>query len=221
MTMGPPNTTARRPMAGFTLIEVMVSLMILAVMSIMAWRGLDGIVRARDATEGSVARTLRLQSVMAQWQADMRGVIDLRVVPALQFDGAALRLTRRYQGGAQVVVWVLRNGRWIRWAGAPVATVGPILDQWEIARQIRGTEQGSVSALKGIDQWQVYFFRNGTWSSAQSSGDRVSSLAQAAAGQTTETLPTGVRTVLNLGEGSGYQGRLTRDVQLAPQPYQK
>lgn len=211
----------KRSIKGFTLIEVMVSLMILAVMSIMAWRGLDGIVRARDATEGSVARTLRLQSVMAQWQADMRGVIDLRVVPALQFDGSALRLTRRYQGGAQVVVWALRNGRWVRWAGAPVATVGPIMDQWELARQIRGNEPGALSALKGIEQWQVYFFRNGTWSNAQSSGDRVSSLAQAAAGQTAESLPMGVRTVLTLGEGSGYQGRLMRDVQLAPQPLQQ
>lgn len=214
-----PLTVDRRR-RGFTLIEVMVSLMILSVMAIMAWRGLDGIVRARDITEGSVKRTLRLQSVMAQWQADMRGVIDLRVVPALQFDGSALRLTRRSQGGVQVVVWALRNGRWVRWAGAPVASVGPIMDQWEVAKQIRGTEESSLSALKGVQQWQVYFFRNGAWSNAQSSGDKVS-LAQAAAGQTADALPMGVRTVITLGEGSGYTGSIKRDVQLAPQPIQQ
>ena len=213
-------STRTKRRQGFTLIEVMVSLMILSVMAIMAWRGLDGIVRARDITEGSVKRTLRLQSVMAQWQADMRSVIDLRVVPALQFDGSALRLTRRSQGGVQVVVWALRNGNWVRWAGAPVASVGPIMDQWEVARQIRGTEESSLTALKGVQQWQVYFFRNDAWSNAQSSGDKVS-LAQAAAGQTADALPMGVRTVITLGEGSGYTGSIKRDVQLAPQPIQQ
>jgi general secretion pathway protein J len=214
-----PRTVGQRR-RGFTLIEVMVSLMILSVMAIMAWRGLDGIVRARDITEGSVKRTLRVQSVMAQWQADMRSVIDLRVVPALQFDGSALRLTRRYQGGVQVVVWALRNGRWVRWAGAPVASVGPIKDQWEVTKQIRGTEESSLTALKGVQQWQVYFYRNDAWSNAQSTGDKVS-LAQAAAGQTDDALPMGVRTVITLGEGSGYTGSIKRDVQLAPQLNQK
>lgn len=208
------------PSRGFTLIEVMVSLLILSVMTLMAWRGLDGIIRARDITENNVKRTLRLQSVMTQWQADMRAIIDLRVVPAIAFDGAALRLTRRYQGGAQVVVWALRNGRWVRWAGQPVATAGPIMDQYESSRQIRGNSPGVVTAVKGVQQWQVYFFRAGAWSNAQSSAGTVS-LAQAAAGQTLQTLPMGVRTVVTLSPDSGYQGRITRDVELAPQPLQQ
>jgi general secretion pathway protein J len=207
------------------LIEVMVSLMILSVMSIMAWQGLDGMVRARDITEGSVKRTLRLQSVMKQWEADMLAVVNVNTVPPLSFNGATVRLTRRSQGGAQVVVWTLRKGRWIRWAGPPVATVGPLLDQWEQSQHIRGVVPGALVALAGVQQWQVQYFRNGNWTNAQSTGDQVPTLAQAAAaqsqGQFGESLPMGVRCLLSLGEGSGFTGRITRDVQLAPQPGQQ
>ncbi len=206
---------------GFTLIEVMVSLMILSVMSIMAWQGLDGMVRARDITEGSVQRTLRLQSVMKQWETDMQSLIYQKSVPSFEFDGAAMRLTRKSQGGVQVVVWALQRGRWLRWAGPPVTTVGPLQDQWEQGKQIRGAAAGSVVALRGVQQWQVYFFRNGNWANAQSTGDRTLTLSQAAAGESVDTLPLGVRSVMVLGEGSGFNGKVNRDVLLAPQPGQK
>jgi len=217
----------RRARRGFTLIEVMVALLILSVMSIMAWRGLDGIVQSREIAEGSVKRTLRLQSVMVQWQADLNAVIDTRSVDALEFDGATLRMTRRAQGGVQVVAWLQRGGRWYRWAGAPVTTVGELQDQWDRSRRLQGQEPGMLAALKGVEQWQVYFFRGGAWSNAQSSADVVDSggsgqaaaLAQAAAGG--DTLPMGVRSVLTLGEGSGYQGVITRDVSVAAQPGQR
>jgi general secretion pathway protein J len=206
---------------GFTLIEVMVSLLILSVVSLMAWKGLDGIVRARDITEGSVQRSLRLQSVMSQWQADLHNVIDLKVVPALQFDGAVLRMTRRYQGGAQVVVWALRRGQWLRWAGKPVVNVGMLMDQWEQTRLVQQGQRGVLVAVPGVTQWQVYFFRNGSWSNAQSSGDIPVTLAQAAAGLTGDSLPMGVRVVVGMGPDSGMSGSLTRDVELAPQPGQQ
>ena len=51
---------------GFTLIEVLVALLVMAVMAVMAWQGVDGIVRARAASEGQVDRLLRLNTVLAQ-----------------------------------------------------------------------------------------------------------------------------------------------------------
>lgn len=62
------------------MIEVLVSLLILAVMAGMAWKGLDGIVRSREIADGAVQRTLRLHSVMAQWQVDLAGVVDVQTV---------------------------------------------------------------------------------------------------------------------------------------------
>jgi general secretion pathway protein J len=217
---------SRRYGRGFTLIEVMVALLILSVMAAMSWKGLDGIVRSRAIADGAVKRTLRLQSVMVQWQADLNAVFDTHSVQALQFDGATLRMTRRTPGGLQVVVWALRSGRWLRWAGEPVATVGQLQDQWNRSMQFQGREPGTLGALKGVQQWQVYFFRGGAWANAQSSGDatanagqsQAAALAQATAGG--ESLPMGVRCLVTLGEGSGYEGTITRDVSLASQPGQ-
>jgi general secretion pathway protein J len=212
---------------GFTLIEVMVALLILAVMAGMAWKGADGIVKAREIADGNVRRTLRLQSVMTQWQADLTSVLDTKVVDALKFDGGALRLTRQTPGGMQVVVWALRSGRLVRWAGPPVTTVGQLREQWTQSFQYQGREPGSTPALKGVEQWQLYFFRGGAWTNAQSSAGTAqvvpgsapaTGLGMALAGQAaTDPLPMGVRSVLTLGDGSGYQGRITRDVLMAGQ----
>jgi len=75
---------------GFTLVEVLVALLVMAVMATMAWQGVDGIVRAKSASEGQVDRVLRLNTVLAQWEQDLAAIEDTDVVPALTFDGSAL-----------------------------------------------------------------------------------------------------------------------------------
>lgn len=232
--MTPVRATSTHSSRGFTLIEVLVALVILSVMAAMAWKGLDGITRAREIADGALKRTLRMQSVMQQWSADLNAVVDTGVVQALQFDGAALRLTRQTTGGVQVVVWALRSGRWVRWAGPAVTNVGLLQDQWLRSFNFQGREPGSLAALKGVEQWQVYFYRGGAWSNAQSSAGAASVAAQppangASAGApgavlarvvSGEPLPKGVRCVLTLGEGSGYAGAIVKDALLAAQPGQ-
>ena len=61
---------------GFTLVEVLVALLIMAVLSAMAWQGIDGIVRARDMSQAQMERTLRLNTVIAQWEQDLMAVYD-------------------------------------------------------------------------------------------------------------------------------------------------
>lgn len=216
---------SRAGASGFTLIEVMVSLLILSVMALMAWQGVEGITKAREVADGNVKRTLRLQSVMTQWQADLGAVLDTQTVDPLLFDGATLRLTRRGAGGGlQVVVWALRSGRWVRWAGPPVTTVGQLQEQWTRSMSFQGREPGSLEALPSIDQWQVYFNRGGVWSNAQSSAGAAQrpgqTLAQAVSNTNRASLPRGVRCVLSMGPASGFEGTITRDVAVAYQPNQ-
>lgn len=228
--MTPVRATSTHSSRGFTLIEVLVALVILSVMAAMAWKGLDGITRAREIADGALKRTLRMQSVMQQWSADLNAVVDTGVVQALQFDGAALRLTRQTTGGVQVVVWALRSGRWVRWAGPAVTNVGLLQDQWLRSFNFQGREPGSLAALKGVEQWQVYFYRGGAWSNAQSSAGAASVGAPSpdnggtggvlARVVSSEPLPKGVRCVLTLGEGSGYAGAIVKDALLAAQPGQ-
>jgi general secretion pathway protein J len=211
---------ARRPAAGFTLVEVLVALLVMAVMASMAWQGVDGIVRARDSNQDRLERALRLNTVISQWEQDLASLQETAVVPsALSFDGASLRLVRRTPGGLQLVVWSLRpdgaGNSWLRWAGPAVTTSGGLQDSWLRSQQFQGTEPGQLRTLAGVAQWQVYFFARNAWTNAQSSGDVAAAPAPGASSvQQRFELPSGVRLVLSFAPDSGLGGSLIRDTLL-------
>ena len=63
------------PERGFTLVEVLVALSIMAVIAGMAWQGLEAMVRSRDAAQTSADATLRTGTALAQWEADLWAVL--------------------------------------------------------------------------------------------------------------------------------------------------
>jgi general secretion pathway protein J len=200
---------------GFTLIEVLVAVVVMAIMSLMAWQGVDGIVRARDANQSRLEQTLRLETVISQWEQDLALLQETDAVPAITCDGQTMRLTRRAEGGLQVVAWSLRpdnaGATWQRWAGPAVTTTTALQEAWFRTQQFQGGEPGQLKALAGLDQWQVYFFQGNAWANCQSSGD-----VTAASGVQRQVLPSGVRLVLAFAPGSGLNGSLVRDTLLAP-----
>ena len=209
---------------GFTLVEVLVAMLIMAVMAGMAWQGVDGVVRARSASQQRLEQTLRLNTVIAQWEQDLASIQDSTAVPsALSCDGATVRMTRRTPAGLQVVAWSLQpdvagTSAWVRWAGPPVTTVGALQDSWLRSLQLQGGALGPLRTLDGLSQWQVYFYRGNSWSNCQSSGDVAAAPAAptASAPVPRQALPSGVRLVLGFAPGSGVNGELTRDTLLGP-----
>jgi general secretion pathway protein J len=155
---------------GFTLIEVLVALLIMAILASLAWQGLDAMVRARSGTDAVMTRTLRLNTVMTQWEQDLAAVQEVRAAPAISFDGQSLRLVRRADTGVVLVVWAVRGGVWQRWASQPVAKVADLREQWLRSQQLLGNEPGQTTLVEATG-WQVYFFRGGAWTNAQSTGD--------------------------------------------------
>ena len=207
-----------RSQRGFTLVEVLVALLIMAVLSTMAWQGIDAMSRARESTRQRSEATLRLNTVVAQWEQDLRSVIDTPTAPALAFDGATLRLTRQSPDGVQVVAWSLREGRWLRWISPPVTRAAELQEHWLRSQQLQGTEPGQLVVLDGIEDWEVYYYHGNAWTNAQSTGDVAAAPAVPASGAAPaarEQLPTGVRLVLTFG--APLQGTLNRDVLLGPQ----
>lgn len=199
---------------GFTLVEVLVALVVLSVLAAMGWRAVDAMARSREVAQAASERTLRLSALIGQWEQDLQAVYASATVPGLAFDGAALRLTRRSDGGVQVVVWSLREGVWRRWASPTFTGAAALQQAWLQSQQLQANDPQQLELLRGASDWQLYYFRDSGWSNAQSSGDlvAVASASASGAGATTrQLLPGGVRLVLQLPEGV-----LTRDVIMAP-----
>ena len=210
---------------GFTLIEVLVAVVIMAIMSLMAWQGVDGIARTREQNQVRLEQILRLETVMAQWEQDLAAMQETSAVPALRCDGQSVRLTRRAEGGMQVVLWSLRpdasGAVWQRWAGPATTTTHGLQDSWLRTQQFQGSETGQLRALSGLEEWHVFFFQGTAWANCQSTGNVVALPTAPAAsvpapGPQKVALPSGVRVVLGFAPGSGLAGNLVRDTVIAP-----
>ena len=69
----------RRAVPGFTLIEVMIAIVIMAVLSLIAWRGLDSMSRANVQLQERSEETAQLMRALQQLQRDLawRTTIEL------------------------------------------------------------------------------------------------------------------------------------------------
>lgn len=61
---------------GFTLVELLVAISILAIVAVLGWRGLDGIVRARISLTEQIESTRGMQLAFAQLQSDAEHMAD-------------------------------------------------------------------------------------------------------------------------------------------------
>lgn len=217
--MGRQRLRAHR-LRGFTLVELLVALFVMAVLAALSWQGIDGMLRTRGATQEAIDRTLRMNTVLTQWEQDLAALQETNSTPPLQFDGRTLRLTRTAEGGVRVVAWAVHDGAWWRWAGPVTTRAAELQQSWLASQQLQANVPGQLQALDGADSWQLYFYRGNGWSNAQSTGDIVAPAASASApapgsppAKAREALPTGVRLVLALPGGA-----LTRDLLVPPQP---
>lgn len=214
----------RRKHAGFTLIELMVAIAVLALMAVISWRGLDGMVRAQQITRQHADAVLELQTVLDQWGTDLDALQAIDQTEPLAWDGQALRITRRGMRqpdeGAIVVAWALRNvdgsSRWLRWQSPPVRTRAEWTEAWARAAQWARTPSSSESqretVLMPLAGWQLFYYRGGAWANAQSANTS-GSQPQSPGGlsSTAASIPEGVRLQITLPEGGALTGVVTRD----------
>ena len=232
MVMSPPSRFARAPFSeddgaapvaqargarGFTLIELLVAISVMALIAILSWRGLDGMVRAQESTRQRADEMLVLQAALGQWGTDLDALVSIANTTPLDWDGQVLRLTRRSSAvpdeGALVVAWTRRNnnqgvGQWLRWQSPPVRTRADWRQAWEQAAQWARTpgdaERRYEVTLLPLDNWQIFYYRGGAWSNPQSS-------TGTPAGDSTSSIPDGIRLQITLPPGQALTGQLTRD----------
>jgi general secretion pathway protein J len=215
------------PSRGFTLIEVLVAISVMALMTLMAWRGIDGMLRTQSGLEQRSDQIRTLQAGLAQWQVDLDQMTELKGTLGWDWDGQVLRLTRRTAtaNDVQVVAWTWRSnptndngGQWQRWQSLPLQKVSDWQTAWRLAAQWGQTPDDSTQAgqtqIHPLQGWQIFVHRGGSWTNPLSS-DTVTPNGVKPSQPTLGVVPDGVRLVLNLSASSpiafGEGGPITLD----------
>ena len=212
---------------GFTLVELLVALVIMALLALLSWRGLDGMTRVQSQTQANTDGVLALQAGLSQWQTDLDAISLQANVPGvsgLNYDGNVLRLTRRYaedgdksdkfekSDSIRVVAWSQRvvenKTTWLRWQSAPLKTRAELQAAWlqaaTWAKEGNEADRKREVAVAAIDKWQMLYYVNDAWVNALTGGATEGATGAA-------TVPDGIRLVLTLAQGQALVGNITRD----------
>lgn len=103
---------------GFTLVELLVAITILAIIAVLGWRGLDSIVRARASLTAEMEQTRGIQLAFAQIENDCAHLVDPASLPGREvLNAVGTRLVMIHNvfeenqpTRLQVVVYRVANG---------------------------------------------------------------------------------------------------------------
>lgn len=128
-----PRAAART--RGFTLIEMLVAIALLAVIALLSWRGLDATIRGRDDIASNLAQTRLLGRYFSQLQFDLTNLVTPDEVfgPPLRIRPNDLVMVRHLGVGGgpaqmQVVRYQLKGRELMRSASQPLASLADVED---------------------------------------------------------------------------------------------
>ena len=192
--------------SGFTLIEVLVALALMALLGLMGWRALDTLLRTREITQSRIDSVALAQVSLGQWRADLNAQMAIPGLlgdNSLQWNGNVMRILRRSStpladgsdAGLQVVAWALREGFWRRWQSPALRSRTDIEQAWTLAAQWGQNPSSDLLqqevTLMPMQSWQLFYFRDNAWTNPLSSAgtDATNAVLKA---------PDGVQLVLQL-----------------------
>ncbi len=152
---------------GFTLLEMLIALAVFAVMAAVAYRGLGGILEARQALDEESDRIARLRFAVALIERDLRQALPRGVrdalgdpEPALSGDARALALTRTgWSNPARLKRANLERVQY-SWDGGTLRRIGwPVLDRGP------NVTPAIQELLDGLTDVRVRFLEAGQWQS--------------------------------------------------------
>jgi general secretion pathway protein J len=197
---------------GFTLIELLVAISILAIVAVLGWRGLDGIVRAREVLTAQMEQSRGMQLAFAQMQSDAEHLASARTVRQRQnllVEEGRLTLVRTVLAENEparvaVVAYRINNGLLVRSESNATRDLIALDALWQAA--LSGTDPAAAVGLQaGVTGMALRTWQSGEWRSATAaltSGTPASTAAAAAAAGVPEVVsaqvPTGLEVALQL-----------------------
>ena len=144
--------------SGFTLIELLIAITILAVVAILAWRGLDQIVLGRQRVSQAMADERVIAQALDQIGSDTRAAAtddDAGGAPAIRVGSGVLQILRYRDlpGRAprlQVIRYHLSNGQLTRLASPPLATAGAVRGALRAADRDGDGSWSSIVLMQGV-----------------------------------------------------------------------
>lgn len=206
--------------AGFTLIELLVAITLLAVIAVLSWRGLDSLMRGRDAIVSEEARLRALNRTFSQLDSDCAALADAQALqrsPVLLEPNWLVLIRDRREPQQptqwQVVTYALDTGRVIRTASAPL----PDTTQLAAALQAGVTVSGpgaatSVALVDDATQLAARaWIEPGGWVTRSAAIDAALQPPPAVAGQTPATpVIRAVELSLDVATGGGTPQRYVK-----------
>jgi general secretion pathway protein J len=181
---------------GFTLVELLVAIGILAMVAVLGWRGLDGIVRARSTLTEQMETTRGMQLAFAQMQSDCehaagQDIMDQR--PYVLIDDNSLTLVRLVSTEnqptlLQVVAYRVVDGTLTRKESLGTRDLSQLDAMWKAVASDADTTPGVV-LQRGVGGMQLQLWENNQWRSK-------SQLAQQGPNVVVPQVPTGLQVAL-------------------------
>jgi general secretion pathway protein J len=155
---------------GFTLVELLVAISILAIVAVLGWRGLDSIVRARVALTEQMETTRGMQLAFAQMQSDFEHLAGAEILdkrPFLLSGDDRITLVRTVFNENEparllVVAYRISNGTLIRRESQATRDLTQLDTVWNAAVTDADTTP-PVALQPGVTGMAVQTWQNNAW----------------------------------------------------------